>query len=163
MSLIDETYFIYGDCLIPNVNDTGGAGTAIKNAVLALIAKKQPAFLKLVMGDDLYDAYILAPTEARFVSLLAELIDSTNKISPFADYVWTYWMKTRQVISTESGDKKTTGGGMESSFNLEKQCENWNNMVDACEIVYDWMVTNVADYPEWDQGFRSEKINPFDL
>ena len=131
--------------------------------MLAQLAKKEDAFLKLVMGEDLYAAYLLTPTAARFVTLLAQLKDSAAKISPYADWTWYFWQRKNQTVSTGSGDKNITDSGMVSSVNVDNVCDVWNTMVDNLYIVWQWLDTNRASYTEWDGLFYFDYINSFGI
>jgi len=85
-TLIDKTYFLTGLTGIPNSNATG-AGACIGANIQAYIDIYEPEFLKKLLGDDLYDAYVLAPDEDRFVALIAELGILALAFSRYLDIV----------------------------------------------------------------------------
>jgi hypothetical protein len=169
MSQIDETYFQKGLTYIPNTIGTGAFQEAVINNVKNYIARFEPVFLKDLLGDDLYDAYIagisVLPTPAaRWTALRSQLLDSTNKISPIANFVYYHFQKNQQTQTTQSGDKKTNSPGMENSINSDKVCAAWNEMVKKCADIYDWLEENKATYPEWEGDlYTCDYINIFDI
>jgi hypothetical protein len=159
-TLIDKTYFLTGLTGIPNSNATG-AGACIGANIQAYIDIYEPEFLKKLLGDDLYDAYVLAPDEDRFVALIAQLRNATTKISPIANYVYFILQQHSQIVPTDGGDKQTNQSGMSSASNMSRMCAVWNHMIELNEIFSEWMDENYTDYPEYSGGCDSvyEKIN----
>ena len=164
-NLITYEYFVNDPLKIPNISGTGTIPEALQAAVTRYITQYEKKFLRRLLGDDLYDAMIAntAPTP-RWVTLKAQLVNSTDKISPIANYVWYYYQKQNQVVITQSGDKKTSEANMSALINGGKYMEVWNQMVSDAEDFYDWLEDNAATYPEWEgDAFDFETINGFDI
>lgn len=156
-NIIDYTYFQSPPVFIPNLATTPPAMAARLSEVSRYIVIYEKEYLRLMLGDDLYDLMIAAPTAPRFVALKARFIDTTNKISPIANYVYVRYMQDQQQVTTQSGDKETQKSGMVSQVNAQKYANIINQMIALSEDVYDWIAENVATYPEWECGFKFER------
>jgi hypothetical protein len=167
MSQIDYTYFQKGPIAIPNLG-TDGVKLANKNDLDTYITIYEEEYLRRLLGDDLYVAYIagiaVVTPAARWTALRSQLLDSSNKISPIASYVWFMYKQDTQVVTTGSGDKKTANAGMEGSFNDKKAINVFNKLVADSGDIYDWLEDNAATYPEWEQeDFDFATINQWDI
>lgn len=165
---IDYTYFQSGLIAIPNLRTSGLVQNLIIDDLNDYITIYEPKYLKRLMGDDLYDAFVagIAETtpETRWTDLQSQIRDTSNKLSPIADYVWYYYQQEHQQTATQSGDKQTDQPGLVARVNSDRLCNVWNNMVEKSLEVYEWIEDNQADYPEWEyDSFDFQDINSFDL
>ena len=157
--IVDYTYFT-GRIFIPGIGTTIPAQIAAKNELDAYILRYEKTFLRKVMGDDMYDDYVVNYANAAYVALVAELRDATNKTSPCADFIWYKYQEDHQTILTPAGgDKKVQAAGMTPLIDAGKYCKIWNEMVDDLEDYFDFIDDNAATYLLFD-GVNFEKINP---
>ena len=157
MNLIDHTYFV--DLLwLGDLNTATPQGEARKSKLTAAITRHQPVFLAEVFGKELRDAFLAGidetTPEARWTALRNELVDSINKLSPLANYVWFKLWQESQVLATQSGDKAVSDGVLTPSPNTAKAFSTWNAMCATLDGFNDWLEYHVADYPEWDGSGR---------
>lgn len=162
-NLIDYTYF-KGELNIPNLSVTGGVGTALQSELNEYIAEYQQQYLRRLLGDDLYEAFetglASVTPAARWVTLRSQLIDSTNKRSPIAQYVYFCYQNSKHTVVTGSGDKTIGEGNLQPQYPSWKMTQVFNNCVRASEKIYDWIETNKASYPEWEENcFDFDRIN----
>jgi len=151
--LIDKTYFI-NQIEIPNLIGTGATFEAKQKEINGYIKIHEPSVCRKVFGKDLYDALIagLAETtpEARWTTLKSYLVDTTNKISPIANYVYLKKWQAGQVLKTESGNKQILVAGLDANINLQESKQIWDEMVDLWDNFWEWFNEHSSDYPEWD-------------
>lgn len=153
MSLIDKTYFIGGYAL-PNLNSVGGVATAATESLNWHIEKYDPEYLRLVLGETLYMAFIsglaITPTiPAQWVALRNVLVDSTNKLSYIAGYVYFFHERTRFSFNTSQGQAKAKAQNADNVINTFPMRQAYNDSMDYGLTVREWIVTNIADYPEY--------------
>ncbi len=163
MAIIDYTYFQKAPVIVPNIATTPAPYAARLAELNQYILIYEEEFLRLLWGDDLYDAYVATPSAARFTALIAKLRDSTNKVSPIANYVYIRYQQDHQQVVTSSGDKETTNAGMTSAVNVQMYSNIINHMVSMAERVYDYMADNSATYPEWQCDFAFQKTYLFGI
>lgn len=149
--LIDTSYFQAGQTAINNVESCGWAGGSKAASITSYIAMYEPEYLTKILGSTLYACLVANPTEARMVALIAKLRNATDEISPIANYVYYKYMQQTQQIQTEGGDKETTPAGMGVMANIPLHCAVWNWMVKQSISISDWLVDNIALYPEYNQ------------
>lgn len=161
-TLIDKTYFAKGLCAIANSNETDVVSRSIAANVQNYIDIYESEYLKMLLGDDLYDYVMAHPSEPRIVALIGKLKNTTTLQSPIANYVFYRYMKLNQVIQTQSGDKENSQAGMITNVNASLYVAVWNQMVDWSIDLYDWLVENSTTYPEFETDLCAmiyERIN----
>jgi len=162
-NLTDYTYFQKGPVLIPNLGTTPAPFAARVAELNVYIARYEKEFLRMYLGDDLYDAFIAGPTATRFVALKAQLIDATNLRSPIANYVYINYQQDHQQITTASGDKATETPAMTTLVNQQKYVNIINDMQTMCDDLYDWLTDNSTTYPEWECDWNFDKVHLFGI
>lgn len=169
MSIIDDTYFI-GEINIPT-DDTNRV-----NKLQIYIDSAQKTYLKSALGYELYKLFIAElpePFSQRFTNILNGS-DFTNKCTNKPDHwdglantekesllaYFAYFEYTEGVFITESSNG-TTSSTFENSTEvvpISKQVTAYNAGVDQYNKLYDFMIANESDYPEWDFTIV-EKVN----
>lgn len=159
MSLIDYTYFT-GEYLIQNVSGTNPTVTANKALLDKFIAKYEPIYLKLLLGDTLYDQLIaglaVTPTpDVKWTALKAELVDTTAKTSPIVAYVWNRYWKDQETKSTAMGQSiSNKENGFIVSSN-QKLVSSWNEAMFEAVTFLEWLTlaAQKTTYPDQDPDF----------
>ena len=152
MALIDKTYF-KGEYLIPNVEGVGLVATAAGESLDWYIAKYDPEYLRLVLGETLYDALIsglaITPVPAKWAALRNVLVDSTNKLSYIAGYVYYFVERSRFSLNTSQGQAKAKAQNSENVINTAPMRKAYNESMEYGRNVRAWLTENLADYPEY--------------
>lgn len=166
-NLIDDTYF-YGDLLIVGIGSTSQAQLAKTTSVNNFITVYEKDFLRNVLGDDLYDAFMAGMAETtpdtRWTSLANQLRNSTTKYSPIANYVWYKWQQQSQQLVTATGDKSVAEMNMVRSLNYGKYVNVWNAMKMMLDDFYEWLNDNISTYPEYEgSSWYYSTINQFGI
>jgi len=175
---IDSTYFV-GEILIPNLTGSGVIVTGNVAEVNRFIAKYEPEYLRYVLGDDLYEAFNTAISvnddlgedeepaviEARWLTLQSKLIDSTNKLSPIADYVYHFHALNGISSTTPAGEVQNKAENSEPAYNFDKIINAYNYAVRQGQIILDWVIEHDSDYPEFDteHTYELKTINNFGI
>lgn len=166
MALIDYTYY-YSNTLIVGLGCNSEAEIAKTTEVESFSARYEKKFLRAVLGDDLYDAFIAGFTgtpAAKWTALANQLRDATAKTSPIANYVWYKWQQQNQQLSTATGDKTATELNLVRSSNYGKYVNVWNAMCEQLDDFYEWLNDNTATYTEWDgTTWEYDTINQFGI
>ena len=166
MALIDSTYY-YSNTLIVGLGCDSEGQRAKTTEVESFSARYEKKFLRNVLGDDLYDAFIAGFTgtpAAKWTALADKLRDVTAKTSPIANYVWYKWQEQSQQLSTATGDKSATELNLIRSSNYRKYVNVWNAMCDQLDDFYEWLNDNAATYTEWDgTTWAYDTINQFGI
>jgi len=161
--VIDYTYFQTPPVAIPNIALTPGPYLARKEELDRYILIYEKKYLREMLGDTLYDLFVAGPAVERFVTMMAQLRDTDNKISPIANYVYVRYMQDTQKVTTSSGDKETQSPGMINQVNSQKYSSIINDMITMSEDLYDWISDNASDYPEWECAFKFERSYLFGI
>jgi len=147
ITTIDNTYF-RGNLTIAQVTET-----SVANNLSWFIAKHSETFLRLLLGDDLYEAYktgmAAGSPDPKWTTLNSRIFDTTNKISPVANYI--YWFYQRHVATDTTGKGETIYSGNEGYRNVGSTVKvklGWNEMVKMSNKVLSFVEDN-ADYPEY--------------
>lgn len=168
-SLIDYTYFTSGRLVITGLAGGGIVEEANITDVEQSIVIYEKKILKRLFGTTLYAAYVAdmetVPVPSRWnpiISLL--LIDQTNKISPLANLIYYYWVRDHQTLQTAGESVKVQATDTTPFVNVQLICDIYNDAISDLSDVYDYLVDNASDYPEWDGGnFGFSSINVFDI
>ncbi len=164
--LIDYTYF---DTYL---NISGISGTTVpalarRSELNAYIKRYEKKALISILGEDLYNAFqagLVGTVAARWVALKAQLVDTTAKTSPLANYVWYKWQQTHQQTTTAQGDRQTNTENMGAHQNDALYVHVWNELVEFLPDFYEWLDTNVATYPEYNgEQWDIDEINTFGI
>lgn len=133
---IDATYFI-GEINIPNVDQP----SVLENLNL-FIKKYEKRFLILLLGDTVYDDFINGlsedPIPVKWSELRDRLINSEDKESPIANYVYYWYMRDQSTTSTGIGETKPNAENASIVRSSDKQVRGWNEMSDWICINRAW-------------------------
>lgn len=152
MSLIDQTYF-KGGYFLPNLEGVGAVTVASVESLNWYIAKYEPEYLRLVLGETLYNAFIaglaIVPIPAKWTSLKNKLIDSTNKLSQIAGYVYFFEERDRFTSLAQQGQSKAKSQNAENVINTRPMRTAYNDSIDSGLTLRTWLNDNISTYPEF--------------
>lgn len=151
-TIIDYTYFVDA-LLIPNTDSSGYVGSSMQSQVQRYIGRYEKDFCKELLGDDLGEEFYTAITgttpATKWTDLRNQLRDTTNKVSPIANYVWYYWYRDQVRQRTGLGDGMPQGQNITMDVNRYRVTDNWNEMVRLNNIFNEWIHANLATYPTY--------------
>jgi hypothetical protein len=163
---LSAAYFV-GELNIPNISGITVTEQANLLQLQIAIAKYEPLYLEMLMGEDLYTAYAAAPTDARMVALAAKIYIENSVLSvgfsPAANYVYFYFTRNNYSLTTVNAEVTPVMENMTFYNPSQKLIAAWNEMVSLSELIRDWIDENVETYPEWETCAHDElvKINYF--
>ena len=144
---IDYTYLI-DDKKIPNLTDLSIVGTSLQTQVQRFINHYEPEYLKFVLGETLYNECIAGLTvvtpDAKWTALKAKFVDSTNKLSPIANYVYRKLAQKTKIFWIQTGEGENT-----VQYTREGLADSWNDMVYQTAEIVEWLEDNSATYPNY--------------
>lgn len=159
MSLIDQSFFI-GSVKVPNLTGVGIVPAANLENLYWFIATYEAEYLRLVLGETLYNAFIaglkVVPIADKWQNLKSKMIDSTNKISPIAGYVYYHIERDRITSTSSMGQVKPVAENAESAINTDKMSQAYNGSIRAGRIVRNWISENASTYLEYTETELSE-------
>jgi len=153
MEKLDVNYF-YGPLTIPQVTDQ-----AVARNLAYYFATYEIPFLKLLLGEALYNAYNAGLAEvtpaAKWTALQSEIynvvgsIPNQIKVSVVANYVYWFYMRDMVTQSTGSGEKIAAAENATNASSVQKVKLAWNMMAKRNREIHAWLKARVTDYPEW--------------
>jgi len=151
-----------------------------------LIDEKQKDYLEKMMGRELYLAFETGlstdPVPDRFIAIrdgasytgLDGLpyqwigLKNAEKISPLADYIYYWWLRSAQVQTTPMGQVKTKNQNAAASPAVIQEAAVWNEMIERNRKLNDFLYINYELYPEYQRYMGSResdelltRISPF--
>ena len=156
---IDKFYFTGDDLNIPNISSSGvGQSGAVAQGNLdklnKFIDKKEPEFLKKVLGKELYLLYkagmeVVAdnPIE-KWVKITNYLINTELKTSAFANFIWWNWSRSTVSSSMATGETIAGKENGKSVSPIDHQVGVWNEMVDMLFELREFIESS-NDYKEF--------------
>jgi|SRR5678815_4098121 hypothetical protein len=173
--LIDTSFFV-GEINIPNAQKP-----EVKESLELFIAKGEQQLLRQLFGHELYVSYAADSTTQRFQDLIyGEDFDywrgliyditpssGTNIVrgSLIADYIYTWWIKDKQLWNSGVGIVRPKGDNSEVMPISLKIMNAWNQFShQVYEFVF-FMNANIDVYPEWSpiNLWEFRVINDFDI
>jgi hypothetical protein len=151
---ISTEYLKNGFVTIPNIDGSNEINTAIKNTLELYIGIKEPQYLLLMLGADLYAEYLLGiavvPTPlAKWTNLKNQLLNSTLKISPIANYA--YFFYAQEKISKEISEETP------NFFTFNRCVQAWNEMVKMNLVIYKFLFDNIDTYTSFAPDYENEQ------
>lgn len=144
--------YFNGELCVPNITGSAPAATANANTVKWFIAKYEPKFLELLLGEALYAAFLAGMTvtapavpAAKWTALKSKIYseDSTSGLylSPAASYVYYHIMRDRISMTTSVGEVKPDNKTVQpqSVNNVMKMVLAWNSMADDAAKIWEWL------------------------
>jgi hypothetical protein len=180
--LIDDTYFV-GEILI-----AGLGYPPVQEALGTFIAKREPEYLKAVLGYGFYKVFSSGINNGQPEDRWNDLVNGSDytdkcgmlrewtglvndgKQSPIANYVY-YWFQRDNVTFTSTvGEMEGQSENATSVSPAYKMCRAYNEMVDQTEVLHDFLM-NKKDgdgnlvYPEFKikESECFQKINMFNI
>lgn len=174
--IIDSTYF-HTELLIPQLRTLDSVGVEeVESSVTGLtisnfISKYESKFLIKLMGKELTDAFTKGlkadPVDEIWTHLKSLLVDEDLKISPIANYVYYWFKRNENSITTGLGEVKAEQSYAVNVSEANKSVRAYNEMCDLINVFYssiDWSI--YKKYYGKMTGFDldlSKKINMFNL
>lgn len=155
---IDKSYFTGGELKIPQISNV--------DVVVSLqwfIDAKEPKFLSLLLGANLYAAYlaginVVAPAvpDAKWVTLQNKLktVNGSAKQSPIANYIYYWWQRANETASTGTGEKVLASDNAKDASARVKAGRAWNEMAHWNRDIRTFLKDN-ATYPEYTEPNRT--------
>lgn len=122
------------------------------------------------MGEEVYSEYVASIDDSKWAVLKSKLVDSVNKISPIANYVYYFHRKEHKFASGDTGDYMTKKDNTLTVQPEHKMIAAWNNMVElnyeVCKwIFYDVIMTETPeivttaawDYSMWESDLLKKQ------
>lgn len=147
-SQVNSSYFV-GPLTIAQLTEP-----SVVSNLNYFIAKHADEVIELLLGKPLFDAYVAGmtgslPYDAKWVTLDGKLYDSTNKISPAANYVYFFYQRNLATETTGTGEKILKAENAISVSNAPKAKLMWNDMVKQNQKLIEFVKANPNDYPEY--------------
>ena len=133
----------FGDIAIAQVEQN-----TVSTTVLQYIDKYEPEYLRYIMGEQLYAAYLLAPNTQEYIDIRDGVVyvglDGLNYNwqglkRGILLYVYYHYLRDTTTFTTGSGQKTVAYGNSESS--VPKQIRAWNEMVVINNSFYNYLIT----------------------
>ena len=144
MSFIDPSYF-QGELIVPNKNDTV---LGVYSNLSYFIGKYESIYLKKLLGTTLYNNLIagLAATTPvqQWIDLKNQIVDSTNKVSGIANFVWIKYTENQVGEFAGTGHQLSISENSQPLSIIDKRVRAWNEMVYYNRAVYDF-ISNQTD------------------
>lgn len=146
MALIDKSYFIVKDRMIPNLSNTN-----VEAALNAFITKYEARFLQTLFGAMYadYKAGLLADPNTIWVNL-----QTADLKEALANYVYYWWMRKDRTKTTAEGETRPTVESAEVVFSNEKMIDCWNQIWPFASDFVKSMDTQRAVYTTWPYGYQ---------
>lgn len=145
-NLIDSSYFT-GELLVPNTTGTHPALSINTEELARFIVLYEREYLIKLLGKELYDEFIAHQSESWAVSLIAQLKDSTLKISPIAFYIWYWWKCHNTTNITAQGEEYSSNENATVINPMHRLQHAYNKCVEMTYDVWEWMQANVDTFP----------------
>ena len=153
MSLLDSTYFLTGGVAIPNLQGVGPATVATVENLNWYIATYEPKYLRLVLGETLYNAFIaglaVVPIASKWTALRDKLRNATDKTSMITGYVYFFEECARLSFNSGVGQVKPKTQNSEVVVNTYPVRTAYNLSMDEGDALRYWINDNIATYPEF--------------
>ena len=149
-------YFI-GELAVGNLSGSNPAVTANVNVIKQYIALKEPVFMELLLGSDLYaeflDGMAAQTPDAKWTELKDKIFKvdllANTYISPAANYVFTFVFE-KMMRSYGVGEKKTNDQAVADKLNSMDLIRAWQSMRTMVSDIWEWLEENLDTYPSFD-------------
>lgn len=157
--IIDPTYFI------SEINIAQLGQPYVAENLQFFIDKYEKIYLVKVFGfemaRDFRNGLEADPIEERWTNLTNKL-QSDDKISPIANFVYYYYSLSEHTFRGGYGDQLPKAENSEVVTPDYKIVQAWNDMIELTNELVDW-VKSSNDYPEYVDKKPFEVINTFNL
>lgn len=154
-NLIDYTYS-KTPFVIPNLDDEGSVGDALRETFERYITIYEKKYIVLLLGQDLYDLLQtnIDSTDAIWVELKDMLRDETTYKSAIYNYVYYFYASENSYAMSSM---------FPNSGLIHNLCNAWNEMVDLSLLVWEFLVENASDYNDFNEAFTLEYTNTYGI
>lgn len=146
---IDETYFDNEPIYLTGLKQSNGYNPDVSGENLSALNKAlkrfTKAYLKQLLGSDVYSEYESSEDDSKWDSLKDVLIDDEDKISPIANYVYFFFRHENSVVTGSTGDFIDKMDNMQSVTIAYKLTNAWNDGVCLNEVVCQWILDNIIN------------------
>ena len=141
--MIDYTFFQDGLLMVDGAMALAApspTNQAIGGRIEWFIQRYEPEYLCKLLGEELYNDFLVNGKEALWVKFKRLLVDEASKVSPIANYVYFFMVRSNQSMATVNGMKKDGESNLVSPN--EKMVCAWNDMVAMNRKMYVWLCKN---------------------
>lgn len=138
---------------------------ALTGFISSFIGKYEPEYLRKLLGDELYNDFLVHEDEGRhdacWEGLKVLLVSDCGefKISPIANYVYFHLLRHAQSTATMNGVK--TDGDENLISPQRKMVYAWNDMVSSNRRIYIWLTGHFKNVRTEQEML--EPINEFNI
>ena len=150
MSPYLTTDYFTGEILIPSITGAGDVDTARAVELDYFITVYEAKYLKMLLGEDLYDELVAAVDAVvapavladKWQDLLDQIFTEVNSIafSPAAYYVYYKYQQYQLTVTLNSGEAKPVHENASVVSAKIKMVNAWNRMVELSEVIREWIV-----------------------
>ena len=141
--MIDYTFFQDGLLMVDGamaLATPSPTNRAIEERINWYINRYEPEYLCKLLGEELYNDFLVSEESALWDEFRKLVADTSARVSPIANYVYFFMVRSSQARATINGVKKD---GEESLVSPnEKLVCAWNDMVAANRKLYVWLCRN---------------------
>ena len=170
--IIDSTYFT-GEIIIKGLHSGNGTPSATDSAIRGdldtFIYKYEPLYLENMFGSEIHEELDIYLKGRNAFSVKIDKMEkilsflTINGFSPIANYVYFYYVRSRQSISSPIGVEKEIDKSVITDM-ISKSVIAWNGMVSMNRRIADYMSKNTKTYPFWScKDFMLMNINEYGL
>lgn len=154
--LIDSTYFV-GELNIANTDTV-----PVQENLQLFINKYEPKFLKMLLGNTLYNEYLIGitpvpvdpptdpvtfePIPQKWLDLQDQLRNITTKVSPIANYIYFFFVRDAVLYNSGTGVQQAEGENSIRGNSQIKTVRAWNEINELSFEIYKFLKTNVSIY-----------------
>jgi hypothetical protein len=152
---LTKSYFI-GDIFIPNLSQIIPSKPNNSNVaeLTDFIAIYEPKYLKLLLGEDLYDLFYAGigatSPDAKWTALKTKLYPDYYK-TPAAYYVYFFLRRFQSTVTTLNGEVQPSFENTTPVNQNFKMIYAWNRMVELSTEIQEWLEESaqVVSYPDF--------------
>lgn len=158
---LTEAYF-QGDLYLPNLVTTKPEAVGVGRMVSAVaesdlsyyVDKYEREFLRLLLGDELYDAFIAGleePDNARWLALKDKIYDTTGSypLSPAANYVYYMLISHNITATTMKGEIVPEQDYAKNASSKQKLADSWNEILPYAKRIWRFIDDHKSDYGQY--------------
>lgn len=119
------------------------------------IQEYEPILLNILLGNDLYAAYIATPADARFTALIGTVgPPSTGYLAKaLVNYIFYQYFQTVSTQVTSLGASQNKKKNAITVSMWPEMVKAWNRMVEKNRELHKYLVDNPTIYPEYKNTF----------
>jgi hypothetical protein len=138
--MVDYTFFQDGLLMVDGtmaLATPSPTNRAIAERIGWFIGRYEPEYLCKLLGEELYNDFLESEESALWDEFRSLVADNAAKVSPIANYVYFFMVRSDQSRATINGVKKDGDDNLVSPN--EKLVAAWNDMVAANRKLYVWL------------------------